>query len=62
MTDIGNYPLININAAEGAENDFRPKNFYWRMKLPADAEWKPREPDDDDKEGKRKKKRMGLDL
>lgn len=45
--EMGNYPLVaqsNKQAQEGAEKELRPKNFAWRLKLPADAEWSPRDP------------------
>lgn len=57
--EMGNYPLVNHGAlVEGAEADFRPKNYHWRMKLPADADWEPKDPDkDENREEKKKKKR-----
>ena len=58
MSEFGNYPLVqNMNLTENVDQDLRPKNYYWRMKLPADAEWAPRQADEADKDDKKKKKK-----
>ena len=36
ISDMGNYPLVNKG---GEEFELRPKNYYWRLKLAADADW-----------------------
>lgn len=46
-----------MNLTENVDQDLRPKNYYWRMKLPADAEWAPRQADEADKDDKKKKKK-----
>ena len=38
ISEMGNYPLVN---KVGEETELRPKNYYWRLKLAADADWQP---------------------
>ena len=53
--EFGNYALVNQGEkADGAEPDFRPKNYHWRMKMPCDANWERKDPEKEDEAKERK--------
>ena len=62
VAEFGNYPLVqNVNLNENVEGELRPKNYVWRMKLPADADWNPKQADDNADDGKKKRKKKTKD-